>query len=229
MKRITVLVAAVAVALGGLLGASGVGSASAQKHAAITPAVKTQALAAFKKAGCAGCHTLSAVGAVGTRGPNLDGLYFPVADIIRQVTNGGAYMPAFGKILTPAQIKSVAAWINSVRLVRAPGVVTTRAATTKAAPTTTAATGPTITPALKAAGAAAFAKATCGSCHTLAAARAVGTRGPNFDGLYYPLADIIRQVTNGGGYMPSFRGVLTAAEIKAVAAYVDAVRLIKHP
>ena len=31
-----------------------------------------------------------------------------------------------------------------------------------------------------------------------------------------------KQVTNGGGGMPPFKGQLTAAQIKAVAAYVAA-------
>ena len=239
MKRITVVAATVVVAVGGLLGIAGAASAASVKHAAVTPAVKAEAIAAFKKAGCAGCHTLAAGGALGTRGPNLDGLFFPVADIVRQVTNGGGYMPAFGTILSKHQIQSLAAWIDSVRLVRDPNAAATTTAATKTTATKPAATTATattataapaaLTPAVKALGVAAFKKAGCAGCHTLAARGALGTRGPNLDGLYFPVADIVRQVTNGGGYMPAFGTVLSAAQIKAVAAYIDAVRLVKKP
>jgi mono/diheme cytochrome c family protein len=34
------------------------------------------------------------------------------------------------------------------------------------------------------------------------------------------LANVIKQVTNGGGGMPPFKGKLSSAEIKAVANYV---------
>ena len=34
---------------------------------------------------------------------------------------------------------------------------------------------------------------------------------------------MIKQVNNGGGVMPSFKGKLTPAQIKAVAAYVSSV------
>ncbi len=232
MKRITVVAATVVVAVGGVLGIAGVASATSVKHAAVTPAVKAEAIAAFKKAGCAGCHTLAAAGALGTRGPNLDGLFFPAADIVRQVTNGGSYMPAFGTILSKRQIQSLAAWIDAVRLVKDPNAAAattagTKTTATKPAATTATAAPAALTPAVKALGIAAFKKAGCAGCHALAAQGALGTRGPNLDGLYFPVADIIRQVTNGGSYMPGFGTVLSAAQIKAVAAYIDAVRLVK--
>ena len=60
---------------------------------------------------CAGCHTLKAAGTSGTVGPNLDQLKpaFPI--VLRQVTNGGAVMPAFKGRLTPAQIDAVAQYV----------------------------------------------------------------------------------------------------------------------
>lgn len=81
----------------------------------LTAAQVKAGLGAWKLAGCAGCHTLAAGGGQGTRGPNLDAMWFPVADIVRQVTNGGGYMPAFKGVLTPAQIAAVADWVASVR------------------------------------------------------------------------------------------------------------------
>ena len=60
----------------------------------------------------------------------------------------------------------------------------------------------------------------CASCHTLAAAHAKGTVGPNLDQLKPSKAVVVRQVTNGGGGMPAFGGRLSPAQINAVATYV---------
>jgi mono/diheme cytochrome c family protein len=71
-------------------------------------------------------------------------------------------------------------------------------------------------------GADVFSTAGCANCHTLKAAGANGRVGPNLDDLKPAEATVERQVTNGGGGMPSFKGTLTAAQIKAVAGYVSA-------
>jgi mono/diheme cytochrome c family protein len=71
-------------------------------------------------------------------------------------------------------------------------------------------------------GASVFA-ANCSSCHTLAAANAHGTVGPNLDQLKPSTAVVRGQVTNGGGGMPAFGGRLSSAEIDAVAKYVSSV------
>jgi mono/diheme cytochrome c family protein len=63
----------------------------------------------------------------------------------------------------------------------------------------------------------------CGTCHTLAEAGTSGEVGPNLDELMPELALVETQVTNGGGGMPAFQGVLTGEEIAAVAAYVSTV------
>jgi cytochrome c553 len=74
-----------------------------------------------------------------------------------------------------------------------------------------------------AAGAAVFASAGCSNCHTLKAANANGTVGPDLDQLQ-PSADQVRSiVSSGGGGMPSFTGKLTSAQIAAVANYVSSV------
>jgi cbb3-type cytochrome c oxidase subunit III len=65
--------------------------------------------------------------------------------------------------------------------------------------------------------------ANCGSCHTLGEAGTNGTVGPNLDELAPPLATIVRQVENGGGAMPAFKGTLTDAQIQAVSKYVASV------
>jgi mono/diheme cytochrome c family protein len=61
----------------------------------------------------------------------------------------------------------------------------------------------------------------CSTCHTLAAAGASGKVGPNLDQLK-PGPDLVtRQVNSGGGAMPSFKGKLTADQIKQIADYVS--------
>jgi mono/diheme cytochrome c family protein len=61
----------------------------------------------------------------------------------------------------------------------------------------------------------------CASCHTLKAAGATGTVGPNLDAAKPTEAKVETQVTNGGGVMPAFKGQLTTAQIKAVAQFVS--------
>lgn len=88
--------------------------------------------------------------------------------------------------------------------------------------------GPALIGAKKEGGAAAapsgkevFSSASCGGCHTLAAAGSSGTSGPNLDNAT-PSADTVEAiVTSGAGTMPSFKGRLSAADIKAVAQFVS--------
>jgi mono/diheme cytochrome c family protein len=63
----------------------------------------------------------------------------------------------------------------------------------------------------------------CKGCHTLKDAAATGSVGPNLDDLQPPKATVVRQVNNGGGPMPAFKGKLTDAQIDAVSTYVSTV------
>ncbi len=89
---------------------------------------------------------------------------------------------------------------------------------TAPAPTTTGAT----TTSAAEAGKALFVSS-CGSCHTLKNAGTSGAVGPNLDTLKPDMARVVKQVTNGGKIMPSFKGSLTPAQIQQVAAYVSSV------
>ncbi len=80
--------------------------------------------------------------------------------------------------------------------------------------------GSTSAPANASPGLKAFDQASCGSCHTLAAAGASGTVGPKLDGAHFDEATVEHWVRTGGGGMPSFTSQLSDAQIKAVAAYV---------
>ena len=70
------------------------------------------------------------------------------------------------------------------------------------------------------AGAQVFASAGCSGCHTLKAAGASGTVGPNLDEAKPDHALVVDRVTNGKGVMPSFKGQLSEEQIEDVAAYV---------
>lgn len=70
-------------------------------------------------------------------------------------------------------------------------------------------------------GAAVFASAGCGNCHTLAAANASGNVGPNLDELMPDTEQVAEQVKSGGGGMPAFEDQLSEDEIQAVAEYVS--------
>jgi mono/diheme cytochrome c family protein len=72
------------------------------------------------------------------------------------------------------------------------------------------------------AGKAVFESAGCSGCHTLKAAGATGTVGPDLDQLKPAYARIVLQVTNGGKIMPSFKGRLSPTQIHDVAAFVYA-------
>jgi len=64
---------------------------------------------------------------------------------------------------------------------------------------------------------------TCATCHTLAAAGSSGTTGPNLDELMPSKSLVEKQVTNGGGGMPSFGSTFSKSEIESVAEFVSSV------
>ncbi|MBA3383671.1 MAG: cytochrome c [Actinobacteria bacterium] len=99
----------------------------------------------------------------------------------------------------------------------------TQGGTTESEPATTevATTESTATESEGADGAAVFAEAGCGGCHTFAAADSSGTVGPPLDGIDLSKDEIEQQVRNGGGGMPAFGDRLSDAEIEAVADYVE--------
>jgi cytochrome c551/c552 len=70
-------------------------------------------------------------------------------------------------------------------------------------------------------GAKVFAQAGCGSCHTFKAAGSTGSVGPNLDDLKPSFDRVVKQVTNGGANMPSFKDELSKQEIEDVAHYVS--------
>ncbi len=163
----------------------------------------------FTSATCGGCHVLAAVGSQGTTGPNLDDAFagsrkqgFKQSTIengvLDQIREANPPMPK--NLVTGQDAVDVAAYVASV-----------------------AGTGPANAKPAAALGndGKAIFKADCASCHTLAAAQATGTVGPNLDQLKPAKARVKRKVENGGSVMPAFKGKLTDAQIAAVAKFVS--------
>ena len=103
-----------------------------------------------------------------------------------------------------------------------PTTQSTPPATTSTPEAGTTSTGAGAAPQANAQGKQVFTQS-CGGCHTLKDAGTTGNVGPNLDDLKPDEATVQRQVTNGGGAMPAFKGQLTDAQIKAVAQYVSSV------
>ena len=164
---------------------------------------------------CGACHTLAAAGTSGTVGPNLDDAFRAdkqqhfkqntiqnvVLDMIRLGSGpvaGGASMPS--NLYHGQDANDVAAYVASV--------VGTGSSTVKP-PSQLGTDGKTIF------------QTECSSCHTLKAAGASGTVGPNLDQLKPKEAIVVHQVTNGGAIMPAFKGKLSPAQIQSVAKFVS--------
>ena len=170
------------------------------------------------KGQCSACHVLADAGSKGTVGPNLDDAFAGsreegfekstiaavVLDQIYYPTEGSG-MPA--KLVTGEDAEAVAAYVADV-------AGDPEAIKAAAAKKPTGKGG-------KADGKAIFASAGCATCHTLAAAGATGTVGPNLDDTKPSVDKAIERVTQGKGAMPSFKGQLTEAEIRAVAEFVS--------
>ncbi len=65
----------------------------------------------FADAGCGSCHTLSAAGATGAVGPNLDDLAPTKEQVVAIVTDGRGAMPSFADQLDPEEIQAVATYV----------------------------------------------------------------------------------------------------------------------
>jgi cbb3-type cytochrome c oxidase subunit III len=180
------------------------------------------------KSTCAACHTLSAAGTTGTIGPNLDNAFagdvkqgYPQSSIenvvLDQIRLGSGPLATYttNKKFTPQtpmpadllkgqDAIDVAAYVASVA---GQGGYTTAGGFAS----------------LGTNGEAIFKGAGCAGCHTLAAAGATGTTGPNLDQLASRLTVpiVVHQVTTPPpGIMPAFKGRLSPAQIQAVAQYV---------
>jgi cbb3-type cytochrome c oxidase subunit III len=166
---------------------------------------------------CGGCHQLARAGTAGVQGPNLD-------DAFRQARRDGLGDTIQGVVYSQIKYPSQKLVPSSLNMPK--NLVTGTDANDVAAYVSYAAAKPgKDTGALQAAGGGTdgkgLFKTNCGSCHTLADAGTAGAVGPNLDQLKPNDARVIKQVTNGGGGMPAFKGTLTPAQIKLIATYVS--------
>jgi cbb3-type cytochrome c oxidase subunit III len=155
---------------------------------------------------CAGCHVLAAAGSHGTTGPNLDDAFSAVRKqgfkqstiqnvVLDQIRQPSPPMPK--NLVTGQDAQDVAAYVAAKAGV--PGAAAAPPAGND--------------------GKSVF-SANCASCHTLKAAAASGTIGPNLDDLKPSEPIVKHQVEVGGGVMPAFKGTLTPEQIDAVAKFV---------
>jgi cbb3-type cytochrome c oxidase subunit III len=158
---------------------------------------------------CGGCHVLGNAGTKGTLGPNLDWAFRgPHREgfedktienvVLDQIREAAEPMPK--NLVTGQDAEDVSYYVSQVAGV--PGKTKPPAANTT--------DGKTIF------------ETNCASCHTLKAANATGTVGPDLDSIAGSLTMPIvqHQVENGGGAMPPFKGQLTPQQIDAVAKFV---------
>jgi mono/diheme cytochrome c family protein len=195
---------------------------------------------------CAGCHTMDLVGAQGgatlikdrerVDGPNFNVRKETTDSVLYAIRNGGfsgAIMPE--NIVVGNDANDVAAFLAKYAgSQRKPEVTPAQPAGgggANAGPTTTPQTTSTPQNTTSTGGGTQQANAqakqaftqNCAACHTLKDAGATGNVGPNLDDLKPDAPTVQRQVTNGGGGMPAFKGTLTPAQIQAVAQYVSSV------
>lgn len=176
--------------------------------------------------GCASCHTLADAGAQGKIGPNLDDAFAAsreqgfseetFANVVHeQIRYPGIGLGMPANIVTGEDAEDVAAYV--ARYAGNPGIPPSQALPADGGGAETGGGG-------EAGGApdgAAIFSENCASCHTLAAAGATGTIGPNLDDAKPPQELVVERVTNGIGAMPSFKDQLSEAQIDAVAEYVS--------
>lgn len=165
---------------------------------------------------CGGCHTMARANTVGTVGPNLD-------DAFRRAREDGMGNTIEGVVLS--QIRWPTPNLYPQSLVMPADIVTGSDAKDVSAYVAYAAaregedSGP-LADIGGGSGPEGLFKTNCGSCHTLAAAGASGTSGPDLDKVKLAEKPVAKQIVDGGGGMPPFGGTLSKEQITELAKYV---------
>ncbi len=200
----------------------------------------TQSGQVLFKGSCGSCHTLAAAGTSGTIGPNLDNAFaadvkqgFPQSAIenavLDQIRLGSGVISAdytsskyFVEHCLPPKSNSPKCLSPQMPadIVKGQDAIDVAAYVASVAGQSGFSTGGGFA-SLGTDGAKIFKGAGCAGCHTLSAAGATGTVGPNLDQLKPSTSVVAHQVMVGGGKMPAFQGTLSAAQIQAVAQYVS--------
>jgi cytochrome c551 len=228
-RRRRVLAAGSILAIG--LGAAACGSEEISLKAGESDQVSRGATLFAQR--CAGCHTLDVAGAQGgaTRihdrervdGPNFNVRKEDRDSVLYAIRNGGfsgAVMPE--NIVVGKDAEAVAAFL--AKYAGSQG----KSSVTPSQPVQANQGGQqqqqtTSTPEAAAANGKQIFTDNCAACHTLKDANASGQVGPNLDDAKPDEATTEKQVTNGGGAMPPFKGTLSDDEIKAISQYVASV------
>jgi ubiquinol-cytochrome c reductase cytochrome b subunit len=79
-----------------------------------TTPLERQGAIVFQEKQCRNCHQIGGLG--GRRGPSLDEVATRLTEdqLVRQVTQGGGNMPAYGKTLSPAQITALVVFLETL-------------------------------------------------------------------------------------------------------------------
>jgi mono/diheme cytochrome c family protein len=193
---------------------------------------------------CGACHVLADAGTQGVIGPNLDDAFrqsradglgeTTIQTVVRgqisyPVVNPPTGVPGMPKdIVTGDDAHAVSAYVASVAALPTQGQPASSAGggtETSGEASGGTGTGGTETAPKEAGGdidgAAVFAEGGCATCHTLAAAGASGSVGPNLDEAKPSKERAIDVVTHGSGAMPPFGERFSSEEIAAVADYVS--------
>lgn len=174
--------------------------------------------AKFASAGCSGCHTMAAAGSTGTTGPNLDNAFGPSREqgfkeiTFEQVVREQIRIPAIGSAMPANLVTGKDADDVAYFVAHCAG----NAADPDCKPQSGGGGQIQATD-----GKGIFTEAGCSGCHTLAAAGATGTVGPNLDEAKPSKDLVIDRVTNGKGVMPSFKDRMSQDQIDAVAQFVS--------
>jgi cytochrome c6 len=157
---------------------------------------------------CGGCHTLAAAGTQGTLGPSLDDAFAATkAQHFKQSTIQNVVLDQIREASLPMPANLVKGQ-DAIDVSGYVAAVAGSGGTNVKPPSQLGADGKAIF------------TSQCSSCHTLKAAGATGTIGPNLDQLKPAYPRVQHQVEAGGSVMPAFKDKLTQAQIDAVAKFV---------
>ena len=79
-----------------------------------TKPLQRQGAIVFQQKQCRNCHQMGGLG--GRRGPSLDDVATRLTEdqLVRQLTQGGGNMPAYGKTPSPAQVTALVAFLETL-------------------------------------------------------------------------------------------------------------------
>lgn len=79
-----------------------------------TTPLQRQGAIVFQEKQCRNCHQVGGLG--GQRGPSLDDVATHLTEdqLVRQVTQGGGNMPAYGKTLSPPQVTALVSFLETL-------------------------------------------------------------------------------------------------------------------